>query len=89
MRPNGVVVPAPSLDEHLSLLERVEDLAVEQLVSELCSDMPIRRQISPTVIPWLKRTSASRRWPMICSTEKRLFAIYLSPLYKDPDAESL
>jgi hypothetical protein len=61
MRPNGVVMPAPSLDKNLSLLERVEDLAVEQLVSELCSDTPIRRQNSPTVIPWLKRTSASRR----------------------------
>ena len=35
MRPDGVVMPTPSLDQHLSFLERVEDLAVEQLVSEL------------------------------------------------------
>jgi hypothetical protein len=33
VRPDGFVVLQPYLDQHLSLLERVEDLAVEQLVS--------------------------------------------------------
>ena len=35
MWPDGVVVAAPALDQHLGLLQRVEDLAVEELVPEL------------------------------------------------------
>ena len=34
MRPDVVVLPPPALGEHLDLLERVEDLAVEKLVSQ-------------------------------------------------------
>ena len=34
MRPNGVVMDAPSLDENLGLGERVEDLAIEEFISE-------------------------------------------------------
>jgi hypothetical protein len=87
--PDAVVVAAPSLDQHLGLLEAVEDLAVEELVPELCSDTPIRRQISPTVLPCAKSTSASRRWLMICSTENRFLDIRLPLLRKDPDAANL
>src|SRR5918995_5465351 len=35
VRPDRFVVPAPCLDDDLGLLERGEDLAVEQLVPEL------------------------------------------------------
>jgi hypothetical protein len=35
MRTHGVVVPPPALDDHLRLFERVEDLTVEEFVSEL------------------------------------------------------
>ena len=35
MRANGVVVMSPCFDHDLGLLERVEDLAVEQLIAEL------------------------------------------------------
>ena len=35
MRSDRVVMSPPLLDQHFSLLERVEDLFVEQLVSEL------------------------------------------------------
>src|SRR5215211_931895 len=34
MRPDGIVMPAPALDDDLCLAESVEDLAVEQLVPE-------------------------------------------------------
>jgi hypothetical protein len=34
MRPDGIVMPAPALDDDLRLTESVEDLAVEQLVPE-------------------------------------------------------
>ena len=48
VRSNGVVVPAPSLDDDLGLQERGEDLAVEQLVPELTSVTPIERIASAT-----------------------------------------
>ena len=48
VRSNGVVVPAPALDHDLRLLERIEDLAVEQLVPELTSITPIERIASAT-----------------------------------------
>jgi hypothetical protein len=35
VRPDGVVVAPPSLDQHLGSLERVEDPAAQQLVSRL------------------------------------------------------
>ena len=44
----GDVVPTPALDDDLGLLERVEDLAVEQLVPELTSVTPIERIASAT-----------------------------------------
>jgi hypothetical protein len=34
MRPDCVVVLAPFLDEHFGLIERIEDLTVEQFISE-------------------------------------------------------
>ena len=46
--PKGVVVPAPALDHDLRLLERIDDLAVEQLVPELTSVTPIERIASAT-----------------------------------------
>jgi hypothetical protein len=48
VRPDRVVVPAPALDDDLGFLERVEDLAVEQLVPELTSVTPIERIASAT-----------------------------------------
>ena len=48
MGPHGVVVPTPALDDDLGLLERGEDLAVEQLVPELTSVTPIERIASAT-----------------------------------------
>ena len=35
MWPDRIVVAPPLLDQHFGLLQRVEDLAVEQLVPEL------------------------------------------------------
>ena len=35
MRPDGIVVASPVLDQHLRLAERREDLAVQELISEL------------------------------------------------------
>ena len=35
MRPELVVMPPPSFDEHFSLLQCVEDLSIQQLIPEL------------------------------------------------------
>ena len=48
VRADRVVVPTPALDDDLGLLERGEDLAVEQLVPELTSVTPIERIASAT-----------------------------------------
>lgn len=51
VRPHRVVVLAPALDDDLGLLERVEDLAVEQLVAKLAVEAFIVVVLSWT--PWL------------------------------------
>ena len=48
VRSNGVGVATPALDDDLGLLERGEDLAVEQLVPELTLVTPIERMASAT-----------------------------------------
>lgn len=35
VRPDGIVVPTPVFDQDLRLLQRVEDLAVEQFIAQL------------------------------------------------------
>src|ERR671912_1193787 len=47
VRPDRIVVPAPCLDDDLGLLERVEDLAVEQLVPEFRV-----KALDVAVLPW-------------------------------------
>ncbi len=63
----GVVVPTPALDDDLGLLERGEDLAVEQLVPELTSVTPIERIASATGRPCAVSTSTCRSFATISS----------------------
>src|SRR5918997_4762757 len=65
--PKGVVVPAPALDHDLRLLERIEDLAVEQLVPELTCVTPIERIASATGRPCAVSTSTCRSFATISS----------------------
>ena len=67
VRPKGVVVPAPALDHDLRLLERIEDLAVEQLVPEFTSVTPIERIASATGRPCAVSTSTCRNLATISS----------------------
>ena len=60
-------MPAPALDDDLGLLERVEDLAVEQLVAEFTSVTPIERIASATVRPCAVSTSTCRSFATISS----------------------
>jgi hypothetical protein len=53
MRTNGIVVPAPAFDDDLGFAQRVEDLAVEQLISQAgvdgmdgpCTGIGVRLQV--------------------------------------------
>jgi hypothetical protein len=61
------VVPAPALDHDLRLLERIDDLAVEQLVPELTCVTPIERIASATGRPCAVSTSTCRSLATISS----------------------
>jgi hypothetical protein len=50
MRTDGVVVTAPAFDDDLGFTQRVEDLAVEQFVTQATSLTPIWRIAS--AMPW-------------------------------------
>src|SRR5918993_21342 len=67
----GVVI-APGADDDLSFLEAVEDLQLQALVLELCSEMAASLQASATPLPWASCTSIWRSLAIICS-ELNLF----------------
>jgi hypothetical protein len=60
-------VPTPALDHDLGLLERIEHLAVEQLVPELCSEIPASLQARARLLPCTSCTSIGRSLTTICS----------------------
>src|ERR671913_1960365 len=78
----GVIVPRPALNDDLGLLERREDLAVEQLVAELTSVTPIERTASATGRPWAVRTSTCRSLATISSAVCRFLAILASSSWR-------
>ena len=55
MRPDGVVVTAPCLDQHPGLREAVEDLAIEQFVAK----RPVEALVI-AVLPWRARGDVER-----------------------------
>ena len=55
MRPQGVVVPPPAFDHDLRLLERIEDLPIEQLVPK-----PGIEAFDEAVLPRTARSDVSR-----------------------------
>jgi len=67
MRPQCVVEAPPALDNDLGLGQRVEDLTIQQLVTEPTSVTPIWRTASATGILCELRTSICRSLTMISS----------------------
>ena len=47
MRPDGVVMVAPAADQDLGFPERIEDLAVEELVAQLAVEA-----FALAIFPW-------------------------------------
>lgn len=58
MRADGVVVPAPGLDQDLGLGQRVEDLAVQKLVTQRAVE-----RFTVAVLPWAARRDVERLHP--------------------------
>ena len=72
MRPDGVVVPPPLLDDNSRLFEAVEDLPVEQLVTQLAVEALV-----VAVLPGLPG-SMNRVWVPICSSQVRTWLEVIS-----------
>ncbi len=47
MRPDGIVMVSPALNENLGFAERGEDLTVKQLISELAI-----KALIVSILPW-------------------------------------
>jgi hypothetical protein len=82
VRAVAVVVPPPALDHDLGLRQRVEDLAVEQLVPEPTSLTPIARTASATGRPCAVSTSTCRSLATISSAVCRFLAILASSSWR-------
>jgi hypothetical protein len=67
VRPLGVVVDCPALDQDLRFAQSVEDLAIKQLVPELCSVTPIFFTAVAIGWPWATITSSWRSSETISS----------------------
>ena len=57
MWPDGVVVVTPLLDQHLGLLQRVEDFSIEQLVPELSAEALV---VAVLRLGWRANTATKR-----------------------------
>ncbi len=78
MRPNAIVVIAPSADDHLSFHKAVEDLQLQALVLELCSEMGALLQVSAMLVPCTTGTLIWRSVAMICSELNLSFSVLSS-----------
>ena len=67
VRSDSVIFMPPPFHHDFRLIQRIEELPVQQLIPHLCSDTSICLQASGTVCPWESRTSASLILPIICS----------------------
>ena len=72
MGPHLVVVIAPGADDDLSFFQAVEDLQLQALIPELCSEMVASLQASAMLLPWANWTSIWQNVAIICS-ELNLF----------------
>ena len=75
MRALRVVALAPTFHDHPRLLQRIEEFAVEQFVSQFCSVIPNFRQTSAIPNPLPVSISIVRRCPMISSAVYRFRAM--------------
>src|SRR6476660_240112 len=75
MRATRVVLTAPAFDEDLGFLQRIEEFPVQELIPQLCSEIPSFRQASTTASPLPSSISMVRNCPMISSAVYRFRAM--------------
>ena len=75
MRSDRVVVLPPLLDDDLSFFQTVEDLSIEQLIAQLCCDIPASRQAIAVGLPCAIDTSIWRSSVTICSALNLFFGM--------------
>ena len=73
-----MIVIAPSPNDHLSLLEAIEELQLQALIPELCSEMAASLQASAMLLPWASCTSIWRSLAMIYSGVNLFFGMGFS-----------
>jgi hypothetical protein len=79
VRSDRVVVLAPLLDDDLRFFQAVEDFSIQQLIAELCSDIPASRQATGVAFPCAIETSIWRSSVTICSALNRFFGMTQAP----------
>ena len=78
MRSDVVVLPPPPLSQHLDLFERVEDLAIEKLVSQSGIE-----RLDVAVLPGTARLNEERSRPRVHPGEIALAAVEEAIAQKD------
>jgi hypothetical protein len=73
--PHAVAVIAPGTDHDLTLFQAVEDLQLQALIPELCSELATSLQASAMLLPWASCTSIWRGFAMICSELNLFFGV--------------
>ena len=74
MRPDSVVVLTPLFDHDLCFLQRIEDLSVQQLVTQLAFERP-----AVAVLPGAPPRDVERRGPHATDPPAQLFSILILP----------
>jgi hypothetical protein len=70
-----VVALTPTFHDHLHLVHRIEEFAVEQFIPQFCSVIPRLRQASTTASPLPSSISMVRNCPMLSSAVYRFRAM--------------
>jgi len=72
-------VLSPLLDNNLCLFQAVEDFSIQQLIAELCCDIPASRQATGVAFPCAIETSIWRSSVTICSALNLFFGMTQVP----------
>ena len=82
MRPDGVVVIAPSLDQHLRLRQIVEDFPIQQLFPELAVEALVVAVLTRRAALDVERLHADTRQPVPHRLCGELAAIILTDVVR-------
>jgi hypothetical protein len=79
VRSDRVVVRAPLLDDDLRFFQAVKKFSIQQLIAQLCCNIPASRQASGVALPCAINTSIWRSSVTICSALNLFFGMAQAP----------